>query len=71
LIGLGLAFVLQYHGLMDQPFHVHIDDTVLDDLKKRIVDTQWPDEIRNAGWQHGVALAYMKDLTAYWATTFD
>jgi pimeloyl-ACP methyl ester carboxylesterase len=68
---LGLAFVLQYHGLMIQPFHVHIDDTILDDLKRKIVRTHWPDEIRNAGWQHGVAMAYMKDLTAYWATTFD
>jgi len=56
---------------MIQPFQVHIGQPVLDDLKKRIDSTHWPDEINGSGWRHGVALPYMKELAAWWSEKFD
>lgn len=56
---------------MTQPYHVHIDHPVLDDLINRIWRTSWPDEIKGAGWRHGVAFPYMKELAAYWLDKFN
>lgn len=54
-----------------QPFSVHVSDEELDDLKRRIRQTRWPDEIINSGWKLGANLSYMKELSEYWYSEFD
>jgi pimeloyl-ACP methyl ester carboxylesterase len=54
-----------------QPFEIKIPQEQVDDLKRRLAATRWPDEIPGAGWDRGTPVAYMKDLAEYWRTTYD
>jgi len=54
-----------------QPFEINIPEEVLDDMRQRIANTRWPDEIPNSGWDYGSNMAYLKELTDYWRTQFD
>ena len=54
-----------------RPFTIAVEDSVLEDLRQRLADTRWPDEIPNTGWDYGSNLGYMKDLVEYWQTDFD
>jgi len=56
---------------MIQPFKINIPQNILDDLKSRIRNTRWTDEITGSGWTYGVNLEYMKELTDYWLNKFD
>ena len=54
-----------------RPFEIAVDDAVLDDLRQRLADTRWPDEIPGSEWDYGSNLAYIKELCEYWRTDFD
>ena len=54
-----------------RPFTIAVADSVLEDLRQRLVDTRWPDEIPDTGWDYGSNLAYIKELVEYWRTDFD
>ena len=54
-----------------EPFKIAISDQVLDDLKQRLANTRWPDEVLDSGWDYGINLAYIKALVEYWRTSFD
>ena len=54
-----------------EPFTIHVDQAVLDDLQTRIRQTRWPDAAPGEAWGQGTDLEYMKQLLAYWATGFD
>ncbi len=54
-----------------QPFEITIPEEILDDMRQRIANTRWPDEIPNSGWDYGSNMAYLKELTDYWRTGFD
>jgi pimeloyl-ACP methyl ester carboxylesterase len=56
---------------MIQPFTVNVPQETLDDLKLRLRNTRWPDELDDSGWQYGTNLSYMKDLTHYWINDFN
>ena len=56
---------------MIQPFFINTPQQILDDLKLRIKNTRWPDEIVGSGWCYGTNLLYLKELADYWLTTFD
>jgi pimeloyl-ACP methyl ester carboxylesterase len=47
-----------------------ISDEVLDDLRRRLESTRWPDSVGD-GWAMGTELGYLKELTAYWRDDFD
>lgn len=53
------------------PFRIAVDDAVLRDLKDRLARTRFPDTIDKSGWDYGVDLQYMKDLTAHWKDKYD
>jgi pimeloyl-ACP methyl ester carboxylesterase len=55
---------------MIQPFKVNISSQALDDLKVRLHNVRWPDEIKDSGWTYGTNLSYMKKLTDYWLNNF-
>ncbi|MCY1076981.1 epoxide hydrolase family protein [Archangium lansingense] len=54
-----------------QAFRIEIPQADLDDLRERLSRTRWPDELPGAGWSYGVPLGYLKELAAYWRTTYD
>jgi microsomal epoxide hydrolase len=53
------------------PFRIHVDETVLDDLRQRLSRTRWPDQLPEAGWDYGTELGYLRELCEYWRTSFD
>lgn len=54
-----------------QPFQVRVEEAILADLKDRLARTRWPDELDQAGWDYGVPLAYLRDLTEHWRERYD
>jgi pimeloyl-ACP methyl ester carboxylesterase len=54
-----------------RPFHAHIPEEALADLRRRIAATRWPDQETVSDRSQGVQLATMKDLVRYWGTDYD
>lgn len=54
-----------------EPFKIDVPEATLEDLKRRLDRTRWPDEIPGSGWNYGSNLAYVKELVDYWRTSFD
>src|SRR5215467_8750345 len=54
-----------------RPFRVAIPDGALDDLRRRIEATQWPERETVSDNSQGVPLATMQKLARYWATEYD
>ena len=54
------------------PFRIAIPDQALRDLRQRLENARWPQEIGdNSAWQAGTNLAWMRELTAYWLDSYD
>ena len=53
------------------PFTIDIPDAVLADLRTRIDETRFPDEILNSDWDYGTNMVYLKELVEYWRHEFD
>jgi pimeloyl-ACP methyl ester carboxylesterase len=53
------------------PFHVDIPDEALEDLRRRIAATQWPEKETVADQSQGVPLAMIQELARYWMTDYD
>lgn len=54
-----------------EPFTIEVAEPVLADLRQRIRNTRWPDQIPGVAWEQGTDLAYLRRLLAYWADDFD
>lgn len=53
------------------PFRIDVADSVLADLKARLTNARWPDELDGVGWDYGATLAAVKHLCTYWLNEFD
>ena len=53
------------------PFTIDVPDEALDDLRVRLAEARFPDQLEGAGWTYGAELAYLRELTAYWRDEFD
>jgi pimeloyl-ACP methyl ester carboxylesterase len=54
-----------------EPFPIHIPDTVLADLRARILRTRWPERSPGPAWEQGTDLDYLEQLLGTWADDFD
>ncbi len=54
-----------------RPFHIQIPQADLDDLRERLKRTRWPSEPAGVGWSRGVSAAYLRELSGYWANTYN
>ena len=54
-----------------EPFHIHVPDDVLTDLRARLRQTRWPDQIPGIDWKQGTELEWLRERVAYWAGKFD
>ncbi|HEY2203808.1 MAG TPA: epoxide hydrolase [Pseudonocardia sp.] len=53
------------------PFHLHIPESELEDLRRRIDDTRWPDQPPGTGWSLGPPVDYLRELAGYWRDRYD
>ena len=56
---------------MVEPFTIPYSQSAVDDLRNRLAQTRWPDQIAGAGWESGVDLAFMREICRYWKDQFD
>ncbi|HSV22654.1 MAG TPA: epoxide hydrolase, partial [Xanthobacteraceae bacterium] len=53
------------------PFRISATDAELDDLKRRLRGTRWPERECVDDWSQGLPLAYAKEVCAYWLEKYD
>ena len=54
-----------------QPFHINVPQSALDDLRRRLAATRWPEKETVADQSQGVQLATMKEMVRYWQSDYD
>jgi pimeloyl-ACP methyl ester carboxylesterase len=54
-----------------RPFHINTPQAALDDLRRRVLATRWPEHETVTDASQGVQLATMQKLANYWATDYD
>jgi pimeloyl-ACP methyl ester carboxylesterase len=53
------------------PFTIQVEEDVLSDLRARIHQTRWPDQLPGSGWEQGTDRQFLRQLLIYWADEFD
>ena len=53
------------------PFRLGVEDGVLDDLRRRLRATRWPDAETVGDWSQGAPLARVRALCDYWLDVYD
>ena len=54
-----------------QPFRIQVSDDALDDLRRRLRATRWPERECVDDWSQGTPLSYVQDVCTYWAEKYD
>ncbi len=54
-----------------RPFHVNVPEVELNELRRRILATKWPERETVKDATQGVQLATIQALARYWATEYD
>jgi epoxide hydrolase len=54
-----------------EPFRIAATDDQLDDLRRRLRATRFPERECVDDWSQGIPLAYVQDVCAYWAEKYD
>ncbi len=54
-----------------RPFHIHVPEQDLADLRRRLAATRWPEKETVADESQGVPLAVMRELVHHWQTDYD
>ncbi|MCZ6782807.1 MAG: epoxide hydrolase, partial [Proteobacteria bacterium] len=53
------------------PFRIEASDAELEDLRRRLAATRWPEPETVDDWSQGIPLAYLQEVCAYWAEKYD
>ena len=53
------------------PFRITVPDEVIDDLRRRLTNTRWPEAECVDDWSQGIPLSYTRSLAQYWAQGYD
>jgi pimeloyl-ACP methyl ester carboxylesterase len=54
-----------------EPYEVHVDEAVLDDLREHLARTRFADQIEGTGWEYGIPTDYLRELVDHWRDTYD
>jgi pimeloyl-ACP methyl ester carboxylesterase len=54
-----------------KPFEIRATDEELDDLRRRLLATRWPEKECVDDWEQGIPLSYLKEVCQYWADKYD
>jgi pimeloyl-ACP methyl ester carboxylesterase len=52
-------------------FTIDVPQSVLDDLRDRLVRTRWADEFANEDWRYGASGAVLRELVDFWLDGYD
>lgn len=52
-------------------FRVAVPETVLVDLRSRLINARWPEAESVDDWTQGVPLDYLRDLASHWMSEYD
>src|SRR5712692_9023066 len=53
------------------PFRIAATDAALDDLKRRLRATRWPERECVDDWSQGLPLAYAQEVCTYWLESYN
>ena len=53
------------------PFKVHVPEQVLIDLRHRLAETRWPDQLPGTTWEYGADIKKVRELADYWQNGYD
>jgi microsomal epoxide hydrolase len=48
-----------------RPFKVHVPGRVLIDLRRRLAETKWPDQLPGTTWEFGADIKKVRELADY------
>jgi epoxide hydrolase len=54
-----------------KPFKAHIPDGVLDNLRRRLAEAKWPDQLPGTTWEYGADVGAMRELADSWQKEYD
>jgi microsomal epoxide hydrolase len=54
-----------------RPFKVHVPEQILIDLRRRLAETRWPDQLPGTAWEYGANIKKVRELAEYWQNGFD
>ena len=54
-----------------EPFAVDFPDSELADLRVRLGNTRWADDLANSDWRYGVERGWLEDMIRYWRDEYD
>ena len=54
-----------------RPFKMHVPDQVLIDLRHRLAETKWPDQLPGTTWEYGADIKKVRELADYWENNYD
>jgi hypothetical protein len=54
-----------------RPFHFEVPQEELDDFRRRVATTRWPEKETVTDQSQGVPLAMIQELARYWAAEYD
>ena len=53
------------------PYMIQISNDDLEDLKRRLLSTRWPEKETVEDWSQGIPLSYIKEISDYWINEYD
>src|SRR5690242_13624388 len=74
MVSAGRAQTVTTHASADpsvRPFKVQVSQSALDDLRRRIAATRWPDKETVDDGSQGAPLARLQELVHYWGAGYD
>jgi pimeloyl-ACP methyl ester carboxylesterase len=54
-----------------EAFEIRVEDSILEDLHGRLVQTRYPDQIADTGWDYGISVDYLSELVEFWRDSYD
>ncbi len=54
-----------------RPFKIHVPDRVLIDLRHRLAEANWPDQLPGTTWEYGADIKKVRELANYWQNGYD
>ena len=53
------------------PFRIEVPDADLEDLRRRVAATRWPDQLPGSGWTYGTDIHVLRPLAEHWIDGYD
>src|SRR5580704_16210338 len=54
-----------------RPFKIYVPDRVLTDLRHRLAEVKWPDQLPGTTWEYGADIKKVRELANYWQNGYD